>query len=96
MRRRVKVIGRLLGERSCVWLVWAVLDRASRGLAWVVMTPAGVRLLQARRQLLHATSREEMVAEAVTAAAAQDRSSRIRVRRYFHHQQDTSCLVYLS
>ena len=29
-RRRVKVIGRLPGERSCLGLVWAVLDRASR------------------------------------------------------------------
>src|SRR5262249_30326119 len=29
-RRRVKVIGRLPGETSCVSLVWAVLDRASR------------------------------------------------------------------
>jgi hypothetical protein len=30
-RRRVKVIGRLAGETSCVSLVWAVLDRSSRG-----------------------------------------------------------------
>jgi putative transposase len=30
-RRRVKVIGRLPGEHSCVSLVWAVLDRASPG-----------------------------------------------------------------
>ena len=30
-RRRVKVIGRLPGERTCLGLVWAVLDRASRG-----------------------------------------------------------------
>jgi hypothetical protein len=29
--RRVKVIGRLPGERSCLSLVWAVLDRAQRG-----------------------------------------------------------------
>jgi len=27
----VKVIGRLPGESSCLSLVWAVLDRASRG-----------------------------------------------------------------
>jgi len=26
-RRRVKVIGRLPGERTCLGLVWAVLDR---------------------------------------------------------------------
>ena len=30
-RRRVKVIGRLPGETSCLTLVWAVLDRGSRG-----------------------------------------------------------------
>lgn len=30
-RRRVKVIGRLPGEHSCLKLVWAVLDRASAG-----------------------------------------------------------------
>jgi Transposase, Mutator family len=35
-RRRVKVIVRLPGERSCLSLVWAVLDQASRaaGAAW--------------------------------------------------------------
>ena len=37
-RRRTKVIGRLPGERSCLSLVWAVLDRASRGWRGVVMT----------------------------------------------------------
>jgi len=30
-RRRVKVIGRLPGEHSCLSLIWAVLDRASAG-----------------------------------------------------------------
>jgi putative transposase len=30
-RRRVNVIGRLPGETTCLALVWAVLDRASRG-----------------------------------------------------------------
>lgn len=45
-RRRVKVIGRLPGERSCLSLVWAVLDRASRGWRGVDMNPANVRLLQ--------------------------------------------------
>src|SRR5438105_4269145 len=39
-RRRVKVIGRLPGERSCVSLMWAVLDRASRGWRGVAQTPA--------------------------------------------------------
>jgi len=52
-RRRVKVIGRLPGETSCLSLVWAVLDRASRGWRGFTMTPAGLRLLQAlRRHLL--------------------------------------------
>jgi transposase-like protein len=52
-RRRVKVIGRLPGETSCLSLVWAVLDRASRGWRGFTMTAAGLRLLQdLRRQLL--------------------------------------------
>jgi putative transposase len=52
-RRRVKVIGRLPGEASCVSLVWAVLDRASRGWRGFTVTTAGTRLLQdLRRQLL--------------------------------------------
>ena len=52
-RRRVKVIGRLPGETSCLGLVWAVLDRASRGARGFTMTPTGLRLLQdLRRSLL--------------------------------------------
>jgi putative transposase len=58
-RRRTKVIGRLPGERSCLSLVWAVLDRASRGWRGVVMTPAAVRLLQQLRRQLHHPSRLE-------------------------------------
>ena len=52
-RRRVKVIGRLPGETSCLNLVWAVLDRASRGWRGMTMTPTGTRLLaDLRHQLL--------------------------------------------
>ena len=52
-RRRVKVIGRLPGERSCLSLVWAVLDRASKGWRGVKHTPTTTRLLaDLRRQLL--------------------------------------------
>jgi len=52
-RRRVKVIGRLPGETSCLTLVWAVLDRASRGWRGLTMTAEGLRLLQdLRRSLL--------------------------------------------
>ncbi len=59
-RRRVKVIGRLPGERSCLSLVWAVLDRASRGWRGVVMTPMAVRQLQElRRQLFDEKPAEE-------------------------------------
>jgi transposase-like protein len=52
-RRRVKVIGRLPGEHSCLKLVWAVLDRASAGWRGFTMTPAGLRLLADLRRSLH-------------------------------------------
>jgi hypothetical protein len=49
----VKVIGRLPGERTCLSLVWAVLDRASRGWRGVQHNPATTRLLaDLRHQLL--------------------------------------------
>ena len=49
----MKVIGRLPGESSCLNLVWAVLDRASRGWRGMTMTPTGTRLLaELRHQLL--------------------------------------------
>jgi putative transposase len=57
-RRRVKVIGRLPGETSCLSLAWAVLDRASRGWRGLTMTPEGLRLLQdLRRSLLQPPGR---------------------------------------
>ena len=52
-RRRVKVIGRLPGEHSCLSLVWAVLDRASAGWRGFAMTSAGLRLLQDLRRSMH-------------------------------------------
>ncbi len=60
-RRRVKVIGRLPGEESCVSLVWAVLDRASRGWRGLTMTPEGIRLLQDLRRELFPTRRRKEV-----------------------------------
>jgi putative transposase len=52
-RRRVKVIGRLPGESSCLSLVWAVLDRASVGWRGLDTSSAGIRRLHdLRRQLL--------------------------------------------
>ena len=72
-RRRVKVIGRLPGERSCLSLVWAVLDRASRGWRGVDMSPRAVRLLQdLRREMFGPPAqreRKEVVEEPVTPAA---------------------------
>jgi putative transposase len=69
-RRRTKVIGRLPGETSCLGLVWAVLDRASRGWRGLTMSPKALRLLQdLRRQLLHSPIPKEVIDEAVTAAA---------------------------
>jgi putative transposase len=73
-RRRVKVIGRLPGERSCLSLVWAVLDRASKGWRGLTMTPEALRRLQdLRRELLAQppghNANEEVVAHTVTAAA---------------------------
>jgi transposase-like protein len=69
-RRRVKVIGRLPGESSCLSLVWAVLDRASRGWRGLTMTPRALRLLQdLRHQLLHPPADKEVIHQAVTAAA---------------------------
>ena len=52
-RRRVKVIGRLPGEASCLSLVWAVLDRASRGWRGLTYTPAITRQLTELRHQLH-------------------------------------------
>lgn len=51
-RRRVKVIGRLPGEASCLSLVWAVLDRASAGRRGLAMTPDSLRQLQDLRRAL--------------------------------------------
>lgn len=73
-RRRVKVIGRLPGERSALSLLWAVLDRAAAGWRGITYTPADVRLLQMIRRDLGLTTRKEHHPEpdptgAVTAAA---------------------------
>ena len=71
-RRRVKVIGRLPGETSCLSLVWAVLDRASRGWRGFTMTAAGLRLLHDLRRslLLSPPMLEEHRQRSVPAAGA--------------------------
>ena len=76
-RRRVKVIGRLPGERSCLSLVWAVLDRASKGWRGVQHTPSTTRqLAELRRQILEppvpittGKKRKEAAPDADTAVA---------------------------
>jgi transposase-like protein len=73
-RRRVKVIGRLPGEHSCLSLVWAVLDRASKGWRGLTMTPKALRRLQdLRGELLDqprpSSAPQEVIAQTVTAAA---------------------------
>lgn len=72
-KRRTKMIGRLPGEHSCLSLVWAVLDRASRRWGGVRHTPASVRLLQRmRHELFDPANVEEVMEEsreAVTTAA---------------------------
>ena len=52
VRRRVKVIGRLPGEVSCLSLVWAVLDRASRGWRGFTITSEATRHPQDLRRAL--------------------------------------------
>jgi transposase-like protein len=68
-RRRTKVIGRLPGERTCVALVFAVLDRQSRGWRGMTMTPRALRRLQdLRHQLLGGQVQAELD-DATTSAA---------------------------
>ncbi|MHB8513654.1 MAG: IS256 family transposase [Actinomycetota bacterium] len=69
-RRRVKVIGHLPGETSCITLVWAVLDRAARGWRGVRMTPAVLRMLaDRRRELFPPPKRKETAKQNVGRAA---------------------------
>ena len=66
------MIGRFPGERSCLSLVWAVLDRASRGWRGLRQTIPSIRLLaELRRELFDqpAITDEEVVAQTVTEAA---------------------------
>jgi transposase-like protein len=80
-RRRVKVIGRLPGERSCLSLVWAVLDRASKGWRGVKHTPATTRLLaDLRRQLLEAP---RSIASTPANESQEEPDSPIAVKRHY-------------
>ena len=68
-RRRTKVIGRLPGERTCVALVFAVLDRQSRGWRGMTMTPRALRRLQDLRHQLFDPPSAAVADDAVTSAA---------------------------
>jgi putative transposase len=75
-RRRVKVIGRLPGETSCLTLVWAVLDRASRGWRGLTMTSDGLRMLQDLRRSLLQPPRQ-LRPRTVTATRDDDRPENV-------------------
>ena len=75
-RRRTKVIGRLPGETSCLTLVWAVLDRASRGWRGLTMTADGLRLLQDLRRGLLDPPRQ-LRTRAVTATRDDERPENV-------------------
>jgi putative transposase len=75
-RRRTKVIGRLPGETSCLTLVWAVLDRASRGWRGLTMTSDGLRLLQDLRRSLLDPPRQ-LRPRTVTASQAGDTTENV-------------------
>ena len=68
-RRRTKVIGRLPGERACVALVFAVLDRQRRGWRGVTVTPRALKRLQDLRRELLEEQQDPDSEETVTAAA---------------------------
>jgi putative transposase len=70
-KRRTKVIGRFPGETSAISLVWAVLDRASRGWRGLTMTPTGTRLLQDLRRSLLDPPRKLRLPATTTAGADQ-------------------------
>jgi putative transposase len=74
-RRRTKVIGRLPGETSCLTLVWAVLDRASRGWRGLTMTSDGLRLLQDLRRSLLDPPRQLRPRTVTTSQPADDRET---------------------
>ena len=76
-RRRARVIGRLPGETSCLTLVRAVLDRASRGWRGLTMTAGGLRLLQdLRRSLLEPPA--QLRPRTVTDAQPKDHPETVR------------------
>jgi hypothetical protein len=65
------VIGRFPGERSCLSLVWAVLDRASRGWRGVSQSIPSIRLLaELRRELFDPVPIDDEGADAIMVTPA--------------------------
>jgi hypothetical protein len=60
------------GETSCLTLVWAMLDRASRGWRGLTMTADGLRLLQDLRRSLLEPPRQLRPRTVTTATPADD------------------------
>ena len=90
-RRRVKVIGRLPGEASCLALVWAVLDRASKGWRGLRYTPAITRqLANIRHQLRPTTINENPTTLAAVTAAAQSHQQEPTPRPELHQTWDAT------
>ena len=77
-RRRVKAIGRLPGEASCLTLVWAVLDRASHGWRGLTYTPAVARHLAELRHRLHQPTHTDHEPLAAVTQAAQHHHPNLR------------------
>ena len=71
-RRRTKVIGRFPGETSCISIVWAVLDRASRGWRGLTTTADGLRLLHDLRRSLFQPPTQLRPRTLTTTASADD------------------------
>jgi putative transposase len=70
------VHSRFPGEISCISLVWAVLDRASRGWRGLTMTADGLRLLQdLRRSMLQPPA--QLTRHTVTDAPTDDRAETV-------------------
>ncbi|MCE7882668.1 MAG: hypothetical protein DYH08_02190 [Actinobacteria bacterium ATB1] len=90
-RRRVKVIGRLPGEASCLSLVWGVLDRASRGWRGLTYTPAIARqLTELRQQLHHPTNPAEHTPTAAVTTVAEPDHRSLRPTQLLHQRRDAT------
>jgi hypothetical protein len=85
-RRRVKVIGRLPGEHSCLSVIWAVLDRASTGWRGLTMTSTRLRQLHDLRRSLHAPPPK--LPRPITTEAADNPNLSVRSHNISHDERN--------